>query len=464
MSSLDAVLDTPFAYHLGWTLVHFLWQGALVGIAYAVARRWMGETSPQARYWLSLGTLAVLAALPVYTFIHLTLNAAAQPIELAPEGAAAGTAVIAQISLSSWLRELLRPLIPWTVPAWCAGVALLGLRAFASWHKTRRLLRESSGSAPAAWQLVVARLSDTIGVRIHVQVLMSTQVDAPCVLGWLKPVILLPPSVLTGLSPLQLEMVLAHELAHIRRYDYLVNLLQVGVETLLFYHPVVRWVSRDVRRERELCCDDAAVKACGDALHYAHALADLEGLRASEAMALGINGGELTLRVERLIAPHHVQPLSAPRVTSMMLASALFFSALLALASGRHMPSAAPLLQALHLPHAQTQATPVVPQAAPVRRSVLAPTRVRLSRPQQNEVPQVAAVDMAVTDPGVELVSPPAEPVLAVAPLAPAPEVHQVPTGPMKIIKMNNSNVQSRSSNEHDYCEPLTGSRVCRNR
>ena len=462
MSSLDAVLDTPFAYQLGWTLVHFLWQGALVGIAYAVARRWMGETSPQARYWLSLGTLGVLAALPVYTFIHLTLNAAAQPIAVTPEGAAAGVAVIAQTSFSSWLRELLRPLIPWTVPAWCAGVALLGLRAFAGWHKTRRLLREVTGPAPAAWQLVVERLSDTIGVRIRVQVLMSAQVDAPCVLGWLKPVILLPPSVLTGLSPLQLEMVLAHELAHIRRYDYLVNLLQVGVETLLFYHPVVRWVSRDVRRERELCCDDAAVKACGDALHYAHALADLEGLRAAEAMALGINGGELTLRVERLIAPHHVQPLSAPRVTSMMLASALFFSALLALASGRHMPSAAPLLQALHLPHIQTQVTAAVPQAMPVRRKLLAPTRVYLSRPQQSELPDLPVVDMSLAGTGVDPVVLPAAPV--VAPLVPAPEARQVSTGPMKIIKMNNSNAQPRNSNEHDYCEPLTGSRVCRNR
>ncbi len=462
MSSLDAVLDTPFAYHLGWTLVHFLWQGALVGIAYAAARRWMGETSSQARYWLSLGTLTVLAALPVYTFIHLTFNGAAQPMAAVPQGAAAGAAVTVQTSLSAWLRELLRPLIPWTVPAWCAGVALLGLRAFAGWHKTRRLLREAVGPAPAAWQLVVERLADTIGVRIRVQVLMSTQVDAPCVLGWLKPVILLPPSVLTGLSPLQLEMVLAHELAHIRRYDYLVNLLQVGVETLLFYHPVVRWVSRDVRRERELCCDDAAVKACGDALHYAHALADLEGLRAAEAMALGINGGELTLRVERLIAPHHVQPLSAPRVTSMMLASALFFSALLALASGRHMPSAAPLLQALHLPHVQAQVTPAAPQAVPVRRKQLAPTRLNLSRPQQGDLPDLALADMAVADTAVDPVVLPAAPV--VAPLALAPEARQVSTGPMKIIKMNNSNTQPRNPNEHDYCEPLTGSRVCRNR
>lgn len=461
MSSLDAVLDTPFAYHLGWTLVHFLWQGVLVGIAYAVALRWMGETSSQMRYWLSIGTLAVLAALPIYTFIHLTLTGASQPIAIVPQGAAAGAAVTVQTSLGAWLRELLHPLIPWTVPAWCAGVALLGLRACAGWHKTRRLLRETSGPAPAAWQLVVERLANTIGMRIQVQVLISTQIDAPCVLGWLKPVILLPPSVLTGLSPLQLEMVLAHELAHIRRYDYLVNLLQVGVETLLFYHPVVRWVSRDVRRERELCCDDVAVKACGDALHYAHALADLEGLRAAEAMTLGINGGELTLRVERLISPHHAQPLSAPRITSMMLASALFFSALLALASGHRMPSAAPLLQALHLPHIQTQAAPM-PKTVPVQRKALLPTRVSLRHSQVTALPDVAAVNLGLTESALDPVAPPSTPVMVVAPLVPAPVARQVSTGPMKIIKVNNFDTQSHSPSEHDYCEPLTGSRVCR--
>ena len=461
MSSLDAVLDTPFAYHLGWTLVHFLWQGVLVGAAYAVARRWMGETSSHVRYSLSLGTLAVLAALPVYTFLHLTLNSLpTQPFMAVPQGAAAGVAVTAETSLSSWLREMLRPLIPWTVPAWCAGVGLLGLRACAGWHKTRRLLREAVGPAPAAWQLVVERLGATIGVRIQVQVFLSIHVDAPCVLGWLKPVILLPPSVITGLSSLQLEMVLAHELAHIRRCDYLVNLLQVGVETLLFYHPVVRWVSRDIRRERELCCDDAAIKACGDALHYAHALADLEGLRTAEAMALGINGGELTLRVERLIAPHRVQPLSAPRVTSMMLASALFFSALLALASGRHMPSAAPLLQALHLHHAQAPMV-LAPQTMHVRKTVLAPTRVQLGRPQTGEVQFIATVDETVVESMLNPVAPPAAPMPLTA-LDPAPEAHQVPTGPMKIIKMNGARSQPRNPSEHDYCEPLTGSRVCR--
>ena len=101
-------------------------------------------------------------------------------------------------------------------------------------------------------------------------------------IGWLRPVILFPASALTGLSAEQLEALLAHELAHIRRYDYLVNLLQTTVETLFFYHPAVWWVSAQVRQEREHCCDDLAVAACGDVLTYARALTALEQLRGSE--------------------------------------------------------------------------------------------------------------------------------------------------------------------------------------
>src|SRR5687768_2508429 len=123
----------------------------------------------------------------------------------------------------------------------------------------------------------------------------------------MRPVILLPASALTGLTTSQLELILAHELAHVRRFDYLVNLLQTIVETLLFYHPAVWWVSGRIRLEREHCCDDAAVAACGDVLSYARALTELEGLRgAMPALAMAATGGSLTERVRRLVdAPAH---------------------------------------------------------------------------------------------------------------------------------------------------------------
>src|SRR5207245_639661 len=136
----------------------------------------------------------------------------------------------------------------------------------------------------------------------------SALVEVPTLIGCLRPVVLLPASTLAGLSPAQLEALLAHELAHVRRLDYLVNLGQTTAETLLFYHPAVWWVSHRMRVEREHCCDDAAVAVCGDAVGYARALAELEGRRTlAPVLAVAADGGSLWSRVARLVGgppPH----------------------------------------------------------------------------------------------------------------------------------------------------------------
>ena len=152
---------------------------------------------------------------------------------------------------------------------------------------------------------MATRLSRRLHIARAVTLLESTLVDVPTVIGLLKPVVLLPASALGGLAPQQLEAILAHELAHIRRHDYLVNLLQTLVETVLFYHPAVWWLSRRIRIERENCCDDLAVSLCGDPVAYAHALADLEALRSGPApdhhIAMAATGGSLLQRVRRLL-------------------------------------------------------------------------------------------------------------------------------------------------------------------
>jgi hypothetical protein len=163
-----------------------------------------------------------------------------------------------------------------------------------------------------------------------VRLLESALVRVPTVIGWLRPAILLPTCALTGLTPEQLEAVIAHEVAHIRRHDFLVNLLQTVVETLLFHHPVVWWLSHRIRTEREQCCDDLAVMVCGDALSYARALAQLEQLRAqAPTPALAASGGSLTSRVRRLVASgSDTRPL-APWLSAAMpaLAVAIFLLA-----------------------------------------------------------------------------------------------------------------------------------------
>ncbi len=134
------------------------------------------------------------------------------------------------------------------------------------------------------------------------RVLESVVVQVPAVVGWLRPVLLLPASALAGLTPTQLEAVIAHELAHIRRHDYLVNGLQTAVETLLFYHPAVWWVSTRIRQKREHCCDDVAIALCGDPVEYGRALADLDELRPPDgALVVAASGGSLTARIRRLV-------------------------------------------------------------------------------------------------------------------------------------------------------------------
>ena len=154
------------------------------------------------------------------------------------------------------------------------------------------------------------------------RVVQSTTVPVPAVIGWLRPVILLPASALTGLSVPQLDAILAHELAHVRRHDFAVNLLQTAAEVLLFYHPACWWISRRVRAERELCCDDIAVSLCGDRVLYATALADLEALRAEPTLALAATDGPLLQRVRRLLAPSP-EGSRAPGLTAALVPAAL---------------------------------------------------------------------------------------------------------------------------------------------
>jgi beta-lactamase regulating signal transducer with metallopeptidase domain len=479
MSALDALLDSPFAYHLGWTLVHFLWQGVLVAAVYACLRSYMAEASPQARYALSLATLAVLAALPVVTFIYLM----GTPVAVHTiTGYAAGShelPVAQQADFMDSLRSLLRPMVPWTVPAWSVGVALLGFKSLAGWHRARMLTRQASHVAPDAWQETVTRLASQVGVRVRVRLMVTARVAVPCVIGWLKPVILLPPAALTGLTTLQLEMVLAHELSHIRRHDYLVNLLQVAVETLLFYHPAVRWISRDARRERELCCDDSAVHACGDALHYAHALTDLAALRSGElSPALGITGGDLTLRVERLISPHHAA--SAPRLASVMLTSALCLCGFLALASTRHLPL--PLNQGISLPVPQLVQTAARAVEELAAHQPLVPTRIEALMPRQGAARRLRA-NGGVAVAALQEVAAPVAPAPALKTVAPVDiggaslasllsgtdsirsqtfDISKHSAAPVKVIDMNHVDAAPAPKGEHEYCEPMTGSRVCK--
>ena len=176
------------------------------------------------------------------------------------------------------------------------------LRLLGGWICAVRLRSRLVRPAPSEWQQALDRLKTRIRVSRPVRLLVSSLVQAPAVVGWLRPVVLVPVGALTGLPPEQIEALLLHELAHIRRHDYLVNVLQSVVEALLFYHPAVWWISGHIRTERELCCDDVAVSVSGDVLTYARALAELESARPAHfRAAMAATGGSLAHRIARLL-------------------------------------------------------------------------------------------------------------------------------------------------------------------
>src|SRR6202007_2795286 len=146
-----------------------------------------------------------------------------------------------------------------------------------------RLHRRALASAASTWQSSCRRLAHRLGLIAAAHVVEADLADAPAGGGWLRPVILRPVAAIAALSPAQVDAILAHELAHIRRHDYAVNILQTIAETLLFYHPAVWWLSNRIRAEREHCCDDIAVALCGDPVEYAEALAELESHRMASA-------------------------------------------------------------------------------------------------------------------------------------------------------------------------------------
>ena len=312
------LLTGPLAQAVGWALLHLLWQGTIVAAILAAVLALMKRQSANARYVVSCGALALVFAMFVATAIR-AYDPAAEPIVMTSEGATSPETtkvsltqipVLIAESAAEGLRDRAiaaaasaRNKLPSIVAIWLAGVVLLSARLLVSWIRAQRLIHHGASPASNDWQVVAAHLSDALGLRRAVTLLESAAVEVPSVIGSLRPIILLPASALTGMTPEQIEMVLAHEMAHIRRHDFLINLMQAFVETLMFYHPAVWWMSRRVRIERENCCDDLAVAVCGNPIQYARALTRLEELRANAlTVVVAANGGSLLERIRRIAA------------------------------------------------------------------------------------------------------------------------------------------------------------------
>jgi beta-lactamase regulating signal transducer with metallopeptidase domain len=336
MSAIESLLAKPMFQALGWTLLHFIWQGAAIAILYAAARFFLGKRAANARYFAACLALALMLAAPLVTlFVMSRASAGGQTEAFAsePTGAIETSPVVAYTakaqpkasmtaapqstsglspsqepaSFKQWAQERFPTYLPWMVALWFAGVLFFSLRFLGGLIVAGRIRRRETSALVGQWQERLLSLAKQLRISRPVRLCESILVEVPTVIGWLRPVILVPASALTGLSAEQIEALLAHELAHIRRHDYLINLVQTAIETLLFYHPAVWWISGQIREEREHCCDDLAVAACGSVLVYARALAELEQLRSrAPQLAMAASGGSLLRRIQRLIGrPSH---------------------------------------------------------------------------------------------------------------------------------------------------------------
>src|SRR5690349_8341677 len=331
MARLNSWLSPDVMHALGWALIHSLWQcvalAALAAALMAFSRR------PSVRYLVATGALAAMLVALVATFFilvkptqpaHLPLPAGqglpsfAAPAAMSASvvaGTASTAAPVAMAAgavispLDSYRTPPARPaadflpsnLLPWLVAAWLCGVALFSLR-FAGGFLLLEYRRRTLCEPPNAHILSLCHdLQRKLGLNRAVLYLECAWIQAPAVIGWLGPIVLLPIAALSGLSEAQLRAVIAHELAHIRRHDFFINLLQVLVETLLFYHPAVWWLNKRIRAERELCCDEIAVAVCGDAVEYARALTMMEEWRSAPALAMAANRGPISERILHLL-------------------------------------------------------------------------------------------------------------------------------------------------------------------
>ena len=355
-------LSPSVTQHVALALLHFLWQGTLVAIVLAVILRLLRDrvsadttdpvdhsspaptnTRADLRYAIACFGLLVMCALPLVNLLVIEPTADTAPgpdsaaeasgvffeasgehgdpiaaadmssaqstivepaitTDTSGQDALLGTEPDEQPAVASPLAPRARPLVlQWFFWTWLAGVALLSTWHLAGWMLSQEY-RRGGATPPDDVLALVGKIARRLRIHRAVVVRQTLKATTPMVIGWIKPALVFPASVLTGLSPRELEAVLAHELAHVRRHDYLVNLIQTVVETLLFYHPAVWWLSSRIRSEREFCADDLAMRVCQRRDVYARSLVALaEIVRIPSPRAVAATGGGFLARIRRIM-------------------------------------------------------------------------------------------------------------------------------------------------------------------
>jgi len=293
---------SAFIFALGLTLMHFLWQGLLLGCATAVALTVLRNSRAEYRYLIACSALLACQCWPAFDLIQRMTGDAASASTGMPGLQWAASTIgneDAWFTLLSSLRSI--------VGIWSLCASLLALRMIAGLLWIDRASRRPSACRrhdQLRWETDLARLAQRFGITRKVRLQVVDVLSSPITAGWWRPVVLVPAALVGGMPPDLLEALLAHEMAHIKRHDYLINLLQNVIETLLFYHPAVWWISNRIRLERELIADDVAARQLGEPRRLALALSELEKLQFStHQLAQAANGGNLMMRIQHLLRP-----------------------------------------------------------------------------------------------------------------------------------------------------------------
>jgi bla regulator protein BlaR1 len=298
----------PVVQAFGWMLLHAVWQGFLItfiaaGILFLLRRR-----ASYGRYWTGISALFLQILVSAGTFaLYYQPRALQVAMPKVTHFAQPFVTKSTQVMVAMpWYRQtlwFLQSNLDTIVLFWVIGASVLLLRLVGSWVYVQQLKAEGIRLTESRIQEMFRRIATKLNIRSTVHLFESVRVSTPVVIGFIKPVVLLPVGLATGLTTKQIEAILAHELAHVKRFDYLVNLIQSLVEVVYFFHPALWWLSSRVRAEREHCCDDVAVQVCGDKLAFARALAEVEAFRQSPALAMAFASkkGMMLQRVKRVL-------------------------------------------------------------------------------------------------------------------------------------------------------------------
>ncbi len=281
-------ISSPFISALGWALVHSLWQIGLIALLWRASIFLARKASSVLRYNLSLLALLAIPAIFLFTFLrqYHIYSGASRVVSVEYEGyawpvTAGGSGFYLLDKSPPPFLEQVEAYLPWIFWIYLAGVVLFSFHAMLSYSRFRAMQFRHASALPLEWKKRYHRLVKQTGIKKFPRIFRTPKTDVPMVIGFFKPVILLPLAMLTALSPEQVESILLHELYHIRRKDHFVNFLQNILEILFFYHPAAWWISRQLRNEREICVDEWVVTQTNQPMAYVRALVSLEEKRSA---------------------------------------------------------------------------------------------------------------------------------------------------------------------------------------